>query len=339
MKLRWTVRGLALREPFRISRSVMSERDAVTVEIEHDGVVGRGEVVTSTYYDLTVERIEAELLAAREMLAGANDPGQIHSLSAVPGVSAALDAALHDLVATLRGVPVFELVGAARWEPTPTAYTIGIMPTERAVRTAQELTGRGFTVLKVKLGAGEERQELARLAAIREAAPHARLLLDPNGAWEPAQALRMLAAVEEFGIDAVEQPIKPGTPDVLAEVAARSPVPVIADEDAATADDVRALGSRVHGVNVKLPKCGGIRAAREIIGIARGNGVDVMLGCLVSSSLGIAPAVHLAGFARWVDLDGHLLLAHDPWTGIGGVDGVLRIGGDRGLGVRPVMSG
>jgi L-alanine-DL-glutamate epimerase-like enolase superfamily enzyme len=338
MKLRWTVQALTLREPFRISRSVMSERDAVTVEIEHDGVVGRGEVVTSTYYDLTVERIEAELLAAREELAGANDPGRISSLSAVPAVSAALDAALHDLIATLRGVPVFELVGAAHWKPTPTAYTIGIMPTERAVRTARELTGRGFTVIKIKLGAGEERQELARLAAIRAAAPDVRLLLDPNGAWEPAQAVRMLAAVEEFGVDAVEQPIKPGTPDVLAEIAARSPVPVIADEDAATADDVRVLGSRVHGVNVKLPKCGGIRAAREIIDIARGNGVDVMLGCLVSSSLGIAPAVHLAGFARWVDLDGHLLLAHDPWTGIGGADGVLRIAGDRGLGVRPVMS-
>ncbi|MGW5647398.1 dipeptide epimerase [Saccharopolyspora sp. NPDC003752] len=338
MRLSWAVRGLALREPFRISRSVMSERDAVVVEIEHDGAVGRGEVVTSTYYGLTVERIETELVAVREVLAGVSDPGRIPAFSASPGVSSALDSAVHDLVATLRGVPVFELLGTAHWQPVPTAFTIGIMPAERAVRTARELTGRGFTVLKVKLGAGDERQELARLAAIREAAPGARLLLDPNGAWEPEQAVRLLKAVAEFGIDAVEQPIKPGTPDLLAEVAARSPVPVIADEDAATAADVRALGPRVHGVNVKLPKCGGIRAAREIIGLARDNGVDVMLGCLVSSSLGIAPAVHLTGFARWVDLDGHLLLAHDPWTGIGGDDGVLRIAGDRGLGVRPVVS-
>ncbi|MCI2422370.1 dipeptide epimerase [Saccharopolyspora sp. K220] len=338
MRLRWRVGGLALREPLRISRSVMSERDAVTVEIEHDGVIGRGEVVTSSYYGLTVERIESELLSAREALAGANDPGRIGLLSAVPGVSAALDAALHDLIATLRGVPVFESLGAAHWQPTPTAFTIGITSTERAARTARELTGRGFTVLKVKLGAGEERQELARLAAVREAAPHARLLLDPNGAWQPEQAVRMLHAVQDYDVDAVEQPIKPGTPDLLAEVAARSPVPVIADEDAATAEDVRVLGGRVHGVNVKLPKCGGIRAAREIIGIARDNGVDIMLGCLVASSLGIAPAVHLTGFARWVDLDGHLLLAHDPWTGIGGADGVLRIVGDRGLGVRPAVS-
>lgn len=335
MKLRWAVHSLALREPFRISRSVMSERDAVTVEVEHDGVVGHGEVVTSAYYGLTVERIEAELAAAREVLARVDDPGGARPLGDSPGVSAALDAAMHDLVAKLRGVPVFELLGEDSWQPTPTACTIGIMPTESAARTARELTGRGFTVLKVKLGAGEERGELARLAAIRAAAPNASLLLDPNGAWEPDQAVRMIQAVEEFGIEAVEQPIKPGTPDLLAEVAARSPVPVIADEDAATVDDVRVLGPRVHGVNVKLPKCGGIRAAREIIDLARHNGVDVMLGCLVASSLGIAPAVHLTGFARWVDLDGHLLLAHDPWSGIGGADGVLRIAGDRGLGVRP----
>lgn len=331
MKLSWTVRRLELREPLRISRSAMAERDAVTVELEHDGVVGRGEAVTSNYYGLTVERIEAELRAAGEVLATVDDPESIASPSPVPGVAAALDAARHDLLATLRGMPVFELLGAD-WVPVPTAFTIGIMPTERAVRTARELTGRGFTVLKIKLGA--DQHELERVAAIRDAAPQARLLLDPNGAWEPAQAVRMLKAAAEFGIDGVEQPIRPGTPDRLAEVAAASPVPVIADEDAATIDDVRVLGPRVHGVNVKLPKCGGIRAAREIIELARGNDVDIMLGCLVASSLGIAPAVHLTGWARWVDLDGHLLLAHDPWTGIGGDDGVLRIAGARGLGVR-----
>ncbi|GAA0530780.1 dipeptide epimerase [Saccharopolyspora thermophila] len=335
MKLGWTVQRLTLREPLRISRSVMAERDAVTVELVHDGVVGRGEVVTSTYYGLTRERIEAELLAAREVVEATADPGDLRLTSDVPGVTAALDAAWHDLVAALRGVPVFELLGAASWQPTPTAYTIGIMPVDRAVRAARDLIARGFSVLKVKLGAHDD--EIDRLRAIRGAAPHARLLLDPNGAWEPEQAERMLVAAAELDVDAVEQPIRPGTPAVLAEVAARSPVPVIADEDAATVDDVRALGPRVHGVNVKLAKCGGIRAAREIIAAARANGVDVMLGCLVASSLGIAPAVHLTHAARWVDLDGHLLLARDPWTGIGGADGVLRLEGDRGLGVRPAV--
>lgn len=116
-------------------------------------------------------------------------------------------------------------------------------------------------------------------------------------------------------------------------------MPVVADEDAATVSDVRRLAGAVAGVNIKLAKCGGITAAREIIDVATGYDMDVMLGCLVTSSLGIAPAVHLTGRARWVDLDGHLLLADDPWTGLGGHDGTLRLAGTPGLGVTPTGAG
>lgn len=334
MKLSWQVGGLALREPLRISRSVMAERGAVTVTVEHDGVTGRGEAVTSVYYELDVARIERELAAAQQELAGSDPTAALVSgVSGAPGVRSAVDAALHDLVARSRGVAVYDLVGAApRW-PVPTARTIGIAPAHRSVAAACELASQGFRLLKVKIGAGPE--ELERVEVIRDAVPGTRLLLDPNGAWQPDQSVEMLRAAADLGVDAVEQPIAPGTPDVLAQVASDSPVPVIADEDARTVSDVRALGSRVHGINIKLPECGGIRAAREIIDAARGFGVDVMLGCQVASSLGIAPAVHLTGLARWVDLDGHLLLARDPWTGIGGEDGTLRVEGTTGLGVRP----
>lgn len=335
MRLSWRTSGLALREPLRISRSVLAERDAVTITAAHDGMNGHGEVVTSAYYELDVPRIDSELAAARREFAGLA-PGEalVTELpTASPAVRAALDAALHDLVARLRGVAVHELVGAAPPRPVATARTIGITSTADAVATATDLTGRGFRVLKVKLGAGDD--ELARVAAIRDAVPGTRLLLDPNGAWTPDAADRMLRDAADFDIDAVEQPIAPGTPDLLAQVARSSPIPVIADEDARTAADVRGLGSRVHGVNIKLPECGGISAAREIIDAARGFGMHVMLGCQVASSLGIAPAVHLSALARWVDLDGHLLLAHDPWTGLGGQDGLLRIAGSAGLGVRP----
>ncbi|GAA2789828.1 dipeptide epimerase [Saccharopolyspora taberi] len=334
MKLRWSNSELRLREPFRISRSVMYERAAVTLEIEHEGVVGRGEVVTSVYYGLDIARIAEHVEALRSTIEGADPedllarPGEFDT---APGVKAAIDAALHDLVGKLRGVPVHELLGLPKPQRVPTAYTIGITSLQESVRTAESLAGRGFELIKIKVGGGES--ELDRIAGIRAAAPHARLLLDPNGAWEADQAVRLLTAASEYGVEAVEQPIQAGTPELLAEVAKASPVPVIADEDAAGVEDVRALDG-VHGVNIKLAKCGGISAAMEIVDAAYESDVDVMLGCLVASSLGIAPAVHLAGCARWVDLDGHLLLAHDPWTGIGGADGFLEPEGTAGLGVR-----
>ncbi|MEW9548789.1 dipeptide epimerase [Nonomuraea sp. NPDC050783] len=325
MRLTWTVTALRLLEPLRISRSVMSGRDAVRLTIEHDGLRGHGEAVTSVRHRLDVERITDLLLRLRPELAGL--PGPEEALAAVPellagapGVLAAVDAALYDLAGKRRGLPVHALFGM-RWRDTVTAFTVGLGGEPRP----------GLPQLKIKLG-GED--DVARVRDVRAAAPDARLLLDPNGAWTAEEAVRILDAVSPLGIEAVEQPVAPGALDDLAWVAERSPIPVLADEDAQTLADVTNLPDAVHGVNVKLAECGGLTAARRIIAYASGRGWEVMLGCQVASSLGIAPAVHLTPSARWADLDGHLLLAEDPWTGIGGHDGVLRLSGEPGLGVR-----
>ncbi|MGW5264783.1 dipeptide epimerase [Microbispora sp. NPDC004025] len=330
MRLTWTVTPLALREPLRISRSVMAGRDAVQLTVAHEGLRGHGEAVTSVYHRLDVERITGLLRRLRPALEEL--PGPEAALAAVagpvaeaPGVLAAVDAALHDLVGKRHGLPVHALFGHA-WSDTATAFTVGIGQDPAPV------LGRGFRLIKIKLGGGDD---VARVREIRRAAPGARLLLDPNGAWTADEAVRILDRVAPLGIEAVEQPVAPGAPDALAWVAARSAIPVIADEDARTLEDVRNLPGAVHGVNVKLAECGGLTAARRIVEFARDHGLQVMLGCQVASSLGIAPAVHLAHSARWADLDGHLLLAEDPWTGIGGHDGVLRLSGEPGLGVRP----
>ncbi|GGM90071.1 dipeptide epimerase [Lentzea pudingi] len=339
MKVDWEVYGLELSTPLRISRSVMSRRDAVRVIVEHDGQHGHGEVVTSTYYQLDAQAIASRLNRLRPVLADADSPetalDDLHADETIPaGVRAAVDAALHDLLGLRQNVPAHVLLGTREWHDTPTAFTIGITTPDDAAVQAAALTERGFSLLKIKAGADPER-DVATAVAVRAAAPDARLVLDPNGGWSPDETVRVVERLTDDGVvlDAVEQPIPPGTPDALAWVHERCPAPLIADEDASTAADVRKLTGAVDGINIKLAKCGGLRPALDIVSAARDGGLDVMLGCLVASSLGIAPAVHLAGHARWADLDGHLLLAHDPWSGIGGEDGTLRLSGAPGLGV------
>ncbi|OKI31531.1 dipeptide epimerase [Saccharothrix sp. CB00851] len=321
---------MELRTPLRISRSVMARRDAVRVVVEWDGVRGHGEVVTSQYYGLDVPRITGLLRDLAPVVGSSDSPDELRAglPELPPGVLAAVDAALHDLVALCAGVPVHAAVGIPQWMDVPTACTIGIGSPAEAAAQATGLAARGFTVLKVKVGSEDD---VARVSAVRTAAPDARLILDPNGGWTAEETVRVVERLT--GVDAVEQPLAPGRWDDLAWLRERCPVPLIADEDAATVADVRALAGLVDGVNVKLAKCGGITAALEIIDVARECGLDVMLGCLVASSLGIAPAVHLTGHARWVDLDGHLLVTDDPWTGIGGENGTLRLAGAPGLGV------
>ncbi|MFD0020269.1 dipeptide epimerase [Streptomyces sp. NPDC058382] len=340
---RRTVR-LRLSEPLRISRSTMAARDAVWLFIEHEGQLGRGEAVTSVYYGLDAPTIMRLLDEAAPELARFGDPetaldamltGDLAADGRPPAVNAAIESALLDLVGKRAGAPVHALLGTTRTPSAATARTIGITSPVRATAEASRLVRDGFSVLKIKAGTPDPEDDLARVRAVRAAAPHARLLLDPNGAWTVAMTERLLPRLAELGIEAVEQPVPPGDPEALGRLAERSPLPVIADEDAVGLEDARRLAGRVQGINVKLAKCGGVAAALRIAELIDGTGTGLMLGCLTASTLGIAPAVHLADRARWIDLDGHLLLAHDPWTGIGGADGTVRAGREPGLGVLP----
>ncbi|KAA0939382.1 dipeptide epimerase [Streptomyces apricus] len=342
-----TVR-LTLAEPLRISRSTTAARDAVWLTVGHEGLYGHGEAVTSVYYGLDTGTLERLLHACGRDLARFPDPeSALHEHSAdahpaagyatdehPPAVRAAVESALLDLCGKRAGVPVHRLLGAAHAPSARTARTIGIVPAAHAAAQARALADAGFALLKVKAGAPDPEDDIERVRAVRSAAPGARILLDPNGAWTPAQARPLMDRYAELGVEAVEQPVAPGDPEALARLAEDAPLPVIADEDAVGIDDVRRLAGRVQGVNVKLAKCGGPHAALRIAGLLAGSGTDLMLGCLTASTLGLAPAVHLADRARWADLDGHLLLADDPWTGIGGADGVVRAGALPGLGVR-----
>lgn len=335
---------LELAEPLRISRSTMAARDAVWLTVERGGLRGHGEAVASAYFGLDAAALVRLLREAAQAIERCADPesalgavrdGELLAEGTPPAVCAAVESALLDLVAKRAGAPVHQLLGALTAPSAATARTIGITSPERAAVLADRLATSGFTVIKVKAGAADPEEDLARVRIIRDHAPGARLLLDPNGAWTTAQADALLPRYAALGVEAVEQPLAPGDPEALAALAARSPLPVIADEDAVSYEDARRLAGRVQGVNVKLAKCGGVHAALRIAELLAGSGTELMLGCLTASTLGIAPAVHLVHRARWVDLDGHLLLARDPWTGIGGADGTVSAGEGLGLGVRP----
>lgn len=322
----------------------MAARDAVWLGIEHHGRRGYGEAVTSTYYGLDAATLSRLLHGTARELARCADPetalealreGELLTPGTPAAVTAAVESALLDLVGKRAGLPVHRLLGGTEAPRAATARTLGITSRRAAAEQAGHLVRQGFSVLKIKAGAPDPEDDLDRVRAVRQAAPHARLLLDPNGAWAPALAQALLPRYADLGVEAVEQPLAPGDPETLARLAEGSPLPVIADEDAVGFEDARRLAGRVHGINVKLAKCGGVGAALRIADLIAGSGTELMLGCLTASTLGLAPAVHLADRARWTDLDGHLLLAHDPWTGIGGTDGTVGAGGQPGLGVRP----
>lgn len=344
MKLTQHTVRLVLAEPLRISRSTMTARDAVRLTVEHDGLSGHGEAVTSVFYGLDTRTLQGLAARTAEHLTRFGGPETaLHALRAgelappdtPAAMTAATEAALLDLVGKRTATAVHRFLGSPVPPRAATARTISLVSPGRAAAQARGLADAGFSVIKIKAGDRDPETDLDRVRAVRAAAPAARLLLDPNGAWSAAQARALLPEFAGLGVEAVEQPLAPGDPEALARLAARSPVPVIADEDAVTYEDARRLAGRVHGINVKLAKCGGVHAALRIAALIEDSGTDLMLGCLTASTLGIAPAVHIADRARWTDLDGHLLLAHDPWTGIGGTDGFVSTTGEPGLGVRP----
>ncbi len=317
---------------FRIARphgSVQgTEVRRIIVRLEHDGTAGFGEAAPVTYYGQSLESVESTLerIQSEPELLG-RDPFQV-----VPIVErlirrfpdqratvAAVDAALHDWIGRKLGLPVWRLIGLDATQTPPTSMTIGIDEPDLIARKLEQAAD--FSALKIKVGTEQDEQTLS---IIREAAPRKSLRLDANTAWTPENALQRISDLARFELELIEQPLEPRQYDALRQLHERSPVPIFVDEDSVTAEDLPALAGCVMGVNIKLAKCGGIREALRMIHVARAFELKVMLGCMVETSLGIAAATHIASLVDVVDLDGHLLLADDPFN-------ALRLEGDRVL--------
>jgi L-alanine-DL-glutamate epimerase-like enolase superfamily enzyme len=250
-----------------------------------------------------------------------------------PSARAALDLAVHDLVGKLQGVPVRALYGlpAARLE---TCMTVSLDAPEAMAAEAKEYRARGFRVLKLKLG--QAAGDLARLDAVRAAVPDARLRADANTGWTLAETKALLPELARRRVEFVEQPVPPARTADLVEASRASPLPVYADESVMDARDVRALhdaGFR-GGMNLKLQKTGGIRPAVAALREAKRLGHAVQLGCNVETAVGIAGGVQLLSLLDHADLDGHLLLADEPFLGPRPVEGWYETPDAPGLGVR-----
>ena len=335
MQLRTRTVQLALAEEFGIARGSRTTQAVVQVELEHDGLIGRGEAAPVYYRGESAKSATAFLGGAARVLG--NDPFALEvtlgSLRGDPAGQAALDAALHDWVGRRLGVPVWRLLGLSRDTPF-TSYTIGIDTLEGTRERARR--ARRYRSLKVKVGGADD---LARLEAVR-AESNAPLRVDANEGWTLEQARELVPALVELGVELIEQPFPAEDLDsfrALRELAPRPPV--VVDEGCHELSDVAGCASYADAINVKLAKCGGLREAVRMVHAARALGLRTMLGCMIESELGIAPAAQIASLFDWVDLDGHLLLDDRPFTGLELIDGRVLPLDAPGLGVEPAAAG
>jgi L-Ala-D/L-Glu epimerase / N-acetyl-D-glutamate racemase len=326
---------LELAETFVISRSARNSEDVLVVELRHSGVSGFGEAQPLDHYGESVGSAQAYVDEHPDLLG--DDPFALEeAMERLPAreyaARAALDAALHDLQGKLLGQPVWRLLGLRRAGP-PTSWTVWLGDPDDMAGRAEKALER-FGRLKLKLG-GRDGLDVERVRAVRGVAGDLPLQVDVNEAWSLDEALEALPALAELGVEYCEQPLPAGD-EGGSQLKERSPVPIYVDEDCHTLGDVAACVSIAHGINVKLAKSGGIREAVRMVHAARALGLGCMLGCMVESGLGISAGAQVASLFDHVDLDGNLLLAHDPWPGVPFVDGVQLPPEEPGLGVHAV---
>lgn len=339
-----------LEVPFQISRHVRTEKRMVIVELHEDGRVSRGEGSPDPFFGETVEQIESDVRASLDLVP--DDPADLALLkerldARFPhggAAACALDILGHDRAALAAGIPLRTLLGLTprgadgrapadvRVDAPPTSFTIGIADPQVMADRAAAAGAKGFTVLKVKLGHGDD---LEILGLIRDRFRGA-IRVDPNAAWTPEEAPERIARIARFGIEFVEQPTPPQDIDGLRRVRERSELPIVADEAAVRVADVDRLASACDGINVKLQKSGGVAEGRAMIARAHELGLKVMLGCRAAeTSIAIAAAAHLAPAVEWADLDGNLLIVDDPFRAVAVVNGRFVFGERPGLGVVP----
>jgi L-Ala-D/L-Glu epimerase len=296
---RWPIAG-----SFTISRGSKTEAHVVTVTLQDGGHTGRGECVPYPRYEETVPQVMAALEAVRGHIEAGITRDDIPAILSPHAARNALDCALWDLAARKAGKPVWQLAGLPEPRPAVTAYTLSLDTPEAMGEAAAKAAER--PLLKLKLGREGDAQ---RLKLIRRNAPSSRLIVDANEGWTPDTLAEMLAACADVGVELVEQPLPAGNDEALRTVARA--VTVCADESAHGLDSLDQLVGKYDAINIKLDKTGGLTPAIALARAARERDLGIMVGCMLATSLAMAPAFLLTPLAEVIDLDGPLLLRQD----------------------------
>jgi L-alanine-DL-glutamate epimerase-like enolase superfamily enzyme len=297
---RWPVAGA-----FTIARGAKTHVDVVVAEVVAGGSIGRGEATPIYYHGETAESVRDQVLGLAAAVAAGAAPEDLNQIIGRGAARNAVDCALWDLAARTSGVPAWRSAGLDPLRPLTTAFTISLADPPRMEADARAAAAR-HGLLKLKL-AGEGDHD--RVAAVRRGAPDARLIVDANESWTGRDVAAEAAALMPFGVELIEQPVAAGQDHLLDGVVA--PIPLCADESCQDRADLPRCIGRYAAINIKLDKAGGLTEALALAGEARAAGLELMVGCMLSTSLGIAPAFLVGQAARWVDLDGPLLLARD----------------------------
>ena len=329
--------------PFAIARSSNTAYERVWVQLtDDDGRRGMGEAAPNAYYKESADTVIAALARFERVVERIPTVASLDDIDVLEewlrtesppdgSARAAISAAAHDLLGWKERKPVWQLYGLDPAFMPGSSFTIAIAQHESDL-LQRVAAAHSYPILKIKLGTDRD-EWIAR--TVRRAAPTKMLRADANAAWTPDQARRMIAVLADLGFELIEQPLAPDDIPGYRALRAESPIPVIADESCISSSDIPRLEGAVHGINIKLSKCGGLAEAARMAREAKRREMLVMLGCMVESSLGISAMAQLAPLANYADLDGAALLESDPFQGVTIDSGVIRLSASPGLGVKP----
>ncbi|HHO56663.1 MAG TPA: dipeptide epimerase, partial [Trueperaceae bacterium] len=334
MQLNYKTLRLYLRTPFKIAHGSSNFRDNVIVQISDNSITGFGEAAPVKQHHENIETVIGYL----DSVVLANDLDRLEFiLNTLPkgsnSAKAAIDIALHDLLAKKLNIPLYKLLGLDAQAKAVTSFTLGISSLENLQAAAKRLANE-FPVIKLKLGAGEK-EDLAALRAVKEVT-NVKIVGDANCAWSLDQAKRIIPKLADLGLEMIEQPLAEQDYEGMKKLKDLAIMPVFADEPVRDSKDIVALANKVDGINIKLMKSAGIRQALKMIATARAHDLEIMLGCMVESSIAITAAAHIASLVDHLDLDGNLLIKNDPYLGATVENGYLKVPEGNGLGIKRI---